>query len=93
LHAYYPDRSSLLLLNFGSRSVTGAAAYVRAGGRTTGPGIPGTAARVGGHWEFGAAASRKAVWWDLRVASLLTHLFFFLCSETKPSCIVRLAII
>jgi len=26
--------------------------------------------------ELGAAASRKAVWWDLRLASLLTHLFF-----------------
>jgi len=27
-----------------------------------------------GHSELGAAASRKAVWWDLRLASLLTHL-------------------
>jgi len=25
--------------------------------------------------KLGAAASRKAVWWDLRLASLLTHLF------------------
>jgi len=25
--------------------------------------------------ELGAAASTKAVWWDLRLASLLTHLF------------------
>jgi len=30
---------------------------------------------LGGHSELGAAASTKAVWWDLRVASLLTHLF------------------
>jgi len=40
--------------------------------------------RVGGHWELGAAASRKAVygvWWDLRLASLLTHLFNF-CRST-----------
>jgi len=33
------------------------------------------AATVGGHSELGAAASTKAVWWDLRLASLLTHLF------------------
>jgi len=31
--------------------------------------------------ELGAAALLKAVWWDLRLASLLTHLFvcLFLC--------------
>jgi len=28
-----------------------------------------------GHLELRAGASRKAVWWDLRLASLLTHLF------------------
>jgi len=28
-----------------------------------------------GHSEFGAAALLKAVWWDLRLASLVTHLF------------------
>ena len=27
------------------------------------------------HSELGAAAMLKAVWWDLRLASLLTHLF------------------
>jgi len=31
--ACYPDRSSPFLVNFGSRGVTGAAAYVRVGGR------------------------------------------------------------
>ena len=25
---------------------------------------------------IGAAASRKAIWWDLRLASLLTHLLW-----------------
>jgi len=30
---------------------------------------------VGGHWKLQAAALLKAVWWDLRLASLLTHLF------------------
>jgi len=29
-----------------------------------------------GQSELGAAASRKAVWWDLRLASLLTHLLW-----------------
>jgi len=28
-----------------------------------------------GQSELGSAASRKAVWWDLRLASLLTHFF------------------
>jgi len=27
--------------------------------------------------ELGAAVLLKAVWWDLRLASLLTHLFIF----------------
>jgi len=27
---------------------------------------------------LGAAALLKAVWWDLRLASLLTHLYFIL---------------
>jgi len=77
--AYYLDRSSPLLLNIGSRGVTGAAAYVvtthRAGSGAAAHGRPAPLARVGGHWELGAAASRKAVWWDLCLASLLTHLF------------------
>jgi len=30
--------------------------------------------RLGGHAELGAAASTKAVWCNLRLASLLTHL-------------------
>jgi len=33
------------------------------------------AARLGGHSELEAAALLKTVWWDLRLASLLTHLF------------------
>jgi len=31
-----------------------------------------------GQSELGAAASRKAVWWDLRLASYLTHLLLLL---------------
>jgi len=30
---------------------------------------------------IGAAASRKAVRWDLHLASLLTHFFFLWCTE------------
>jgi len=37
------------------------------------------AARVGGHSELRAAALRKPVWWDLHLASLLTHLFIIFC--------------
>ena len=40
---------------------------------------------VGGHWELRAAASTKAVWWGMRLASLLTHLFLFLCTVTDFS--------
>ena len=36
-----------------------------------------------GQSELEAAASRKAVWWDLRLASLLTHLLFFFRPETQ----------
>jgi len=41
--------------------------------------------RVGGHWELRAAALLKAVWWGMRLASLLiadAHVFlfvFFVC--------------
>jgi len=55
--------------------VTGAAAYVRTAHHVMARDSLPTAARVGGHWESGAAALLKAVWWDLHLASLLTHLF------------------
>jgi len=38
----------------------------------------GRAPWLGGQSELGAAPSRKAVWWDLRFANLLTHLCFIL---------------
>jgi len=39
-----------------------------------------------GHSELGAAALLKAIWWDLRLASLLTPLFcLFLCTVTDFS--------
>jgi len=41
------------------------------------------AAMLAGQSELGAAASRKAVWWDLRLASLLTHLFVFLYVQLR----------
>jgi len=34
--------------------------------------------RLGGHSELGAAAPTKTVWWDLHLASMLTHLFIYL---------------
>jgi len=64
--AYYPDRSSPFLVNFGLRGVTGAAAYVRVGGRAMAREFLPTAATVGGHWESVAAALLKAVWRDLQ---------------------------
>jgi len=85
-------------VNFGSRAVTGAALLsgmyaatdwmltnrmvhaVAPGEAQWGLGI-GRRGSVG-QSELGAAAWRKAVWWDLRLASLLTHLFYFLKSTT-----------
>jgi len=36
------------------------------------------------HSEEGTAALLKAVWWDLRLASLLTHLFLFCVNFVLP---------
>jgi len=33
--------------------------------------------RLAGHSEVRAVASTKAIWWDLHLARLLTHLFVF----------------
>jgi len=35
------------------------------------------AARLGGQSELGAAALLNTVWWGMRLASLLAHLFLF----------------
>jgi len=59
-------QSSPFLVNFGSRGVTGTAAYVRVRGREMAREFLPTAATVGGHWESGAEALLKAVWWDLQ---------------------------
>jgi len=79
---YYPDRPSPLLVNFGSRGVTAAAlppgwasGATRGGSQRRTMGIRNWAPWLGR--AFGillAAALLKAVWWDLRLASLLTHL-------------------
>jgi len=42
--------------------------------RTHHPPAYAATATVGGHSELGAAALLKAVWWGMRLASLLTHL-------------------
>jgi len=65
-------------VNVDSRGVTGRRYIVRtrrAEGRPMGPDGRAPAAKLGRHWELVAAASRKSVWWDLRLASLLSHLF------------------
>jgi len=41
-----------------------------------------------GQSELGAAALLKAVWWDLRLASLLTHLFFFIPLLYRSYCML-----
>ena len=68
---YYPDRS-FPILNFGSLGVT-VAVLLRGCSRNWPP--------WHGHSELGAAALLNAVWWDLRLASLLTHLL----NEHKPN--------
>jgi len=49
---------------------------------------------VGGHWELGVAALLQAVWWNLHLASLLTHFCFsvfclFLCTVTDFSAVEK----
>jgi len=62
---YCPDRSSPILFNFGLRGVMAAALL---------PGCSWNWPPWHAHSEFGAAALLNAVWWDLRLASLMTHL-------------------
>jgi len=74
--AYYQDRCSPLLVNIGSRGVTGVAALRRdepLPAATFPTPMRAPAATPGGQSELWAAALLKAVWWDLRLASLLTH--------------------
>ena len=48
----------------------------------TAPGLRALA-RLGAQSELGAAASRKAVWWNLRLASLLMHLYTSLFTKQQ----------
>ena len=41
--------------------------------------------RLGGHSELGVAASTKAVWWDLHLASLLMYMFYCHLVHDIPS--------
>jgi len=90
LFDYCRGRSCLILVNFGSRGVT-AAALLQSSGMSYIQIAPGTGSlnkqsnlareklcgyRLCVQSELGAAASRKAVWWDLRLPSLLTHLLW-----------------
>ena len=50
--------------------------------------------RLSGQWELGSSSSRKTVWWDLPLASLM-HLFRALAAAWKSwtiSCCVRMLI-
>ena len=46
-------------------------------------------ARLGGQSELEAAALLKTVWWDLRLASLLTHLFQDWLEISEPNSVRR----
>jgi len=76
--AYYPDRSSPLLVKIGSRGVTGAALLCGMYAATEPTLRRQTIGRSVRHWELQAAALLKSVWWGMHLASLLTHLFSFL---------------
>jgi len=74
-------------VNTGSRGVTGAAAYFSLAQQLLPDSTCATRRQfdiiIGGHLRrcsvgsrnWAAAALLKALWWDLRLASLLTHLF------------------
>jgi len=96
--AYYPDRSSPLLVKIGCEESWGWQHYFRhkhpfqllfrckmrvaiptpvwIRNARSSKQMSKPAATVGGHSELGAAASTKAVWWDLHLASLLMHLLW-----------------
>jgi len=64
--------ASPILVNFGSPGVTAGALLPGCMHRGT-EAKRRLPARLGGQSELRAAASRKAVWWHLRLAGLLTH--------------------
>jgi len=72
--AYYPDRSSPLLVKIGSQGVTGTALlcgmYAATEPRRQ------TVGRSVWHWELQAAALLKSVWWGMHLANLLAHLLW-----------------
>ena len=73
---YYPDRPSLILVNFGSPGVTAAALLPGCTHRRTGA-TQRLPARLSGQSELGAAASTKALSpQDSHLASPLMHLLF-----------------
>jgi len=61
-------------VNCGSQGVTAGALLLGCTHRRTGA-TRRLPVRFGGRSELGAAATCKAVWWDLRLANLVTHLF------------------
>jgi len=69
--------SAISFSHFGELLLAGS----HGGGITSGMYAAGTGtgrqllAKLDGHSELRAAALLRAVWWDLRLASLLTHLF------------------
>ena len=65
--------STMSFSHFGEHWLAGS----HGGGITSGMNSPADLVRRSMAWAFeiGAAALLKAVWWDLHLASLLTHLF------------------
>ena len=59
------------------RDVCGHLLYAGGSFRRGSVGIRNWVSWLGGQSELGAAALLKAVWWDLHLASLLTHLLAF----------------
>jgi len=87
---YHPDRSSPILVNFGSRGVTEAVLLPGCmrpltgcrrllPARLSGDSELGAMARSVRQLELGAVALFKAEWRDLRLASLLAHLLHIYC--------------
>jgi len=76
--AYYPDRSSPLLVKFGSLGVTVAALLSGMCASTDTilrDRMDGACGRLVGQSELQAVALLNAVWWGMHLVSLLTHLF------------------
>jgi len=101
--AYYPDRSFPLWWRLARGESRGPRHYfphhalwlwntIPMSDARSSAQISKPAATVGGHSELAAEASTKAVWWSMRLASLLTHLLSLFMTMMLLSLLLTLSL-